>query len=168
MFISRYGIRFTCSSLMRIFYRHTCGTNRFRATSKWLRNACTNVQTDQKESFSGSKTGDRAMPEANEKERLQRGKKNQLFLTWCSLERIKLFCSPICNDTVSETVRYTVVSFYEQWCFALRLWLLRRMNNKREKIEKERIGFYLFMIFLIYSFIFNIFRLITTWKWFDY
>lgn len=121
VFISRYGIRFTCSSLMRIFYRYTCGTNRFRATSKWLRNACTNVQIDQKESYSGSKTGDRAMPQANEKEKLQRGKKNQLFLTWCSLERIKLFRSLICNDTVSKTVRCSVVSFYKQRCFVLRL-----------------------------------------------
>lgn len=60
------------------------------------------------------------MPEANEKGKLRGGKKNQLFLTWCSLERIKLFCSFICNDTVSETVRYTVVSFYEQPCFASR------------------------------------------------
>jgi len=74
---------------------------------------------DQKESSSGSKTGDRAMPEANEKEKLQRDKKNQLFLTRCSLERIKLFRSLICNDTVSEIVRYTVVSFYRQRCFAL-------------------------------------------------
>jgi len=52
------------------------------------------------------------MPKA-EKEKLQRGKKNQLFLTWCSLEQIKLFRFLICNDTVSKTVRYTVVSFYE-------------------------------------------------------
>jgi len=85
-----------------------------------------------KESSSGSKTGDRAMPKA-EKEKLQRGKKNQLFLTWCSLERIKLFRFLICNDTVSKTVRYTVVSLYETRyvCNFYAEWILNGKNSEK-------------------------------------
>lgn len=82
------------------------------------------------------------MPETNEKEKLQRGKKDQLFQTWCSLERIKLFRSLICNDTVSVHRRFilrkTILHYVYDIC---------RMNNKRRQWRERELD----SIYLSYS-----------------